>query len=417
MTVKHRMALRLALALAAVLALTCTYSLSTLLRQEAPHAAWAAPDDVTVSSEGVDIQGIVYGRVLINETVVMDKLARVGDESGYTRAQNAAKRLQNAVNAEVDPATIQAGKENRKNAVLIGPDVLIFVAAEDAAANQTTREALARLWAAQISNALYAASPTTQEPEPTADAVDISARRVVLGQTEVADVLINEVTVIKIRRGRGGRTAYQDASAIAERLRARVDEGYGPRDITAEHREGQAVVVAGEHVIATVDEYHADINNSTPIGLANTWADNIAGALSDAGVESTIEPPPPTGPEALHDDAWYEENYRDKWVPILSIPDGIRIGAARVNGASSDVRRVVAVAQLETPWEDFLEIDIYVPISTKTPGQFLDRVQGVGVTALADFDLTWEGRARPSKKGWSIFKRPKRKKSHPRFGW
>jgi len=108
-----------------------------------------------------------------------------------------------------------------------------------------------------------------------------------------------------------------------------------------------------------------------------------------------------------YDDRWYAEQYGDKWVPILSVPDGIRIGGARVNGPKHDLSRVQAVAQIETPWENTLEIDIYVPISTKGPSDFLNRVQGVGVTALADFDLTDDGKPRRSAKSYSIFDPPK----------
>jgi hypothetical protein len=107
-------------------------------------------------------------------------------------------------------------------------------------------------------------------------------------------------------------------------------------------------------------------------------------------------------------------------VPILSVPDGIRIGAARVNGPKDNLRLVQGVAQIETPWQDTLEIDIYVPISTKRPGKFLSRVQGVGVTALADFDLTDDGKPKQSEKKYSIFDQPQprgkgRTRPHPVF--
>ena len=423
MTGKHSMATRLLLAAAAAVALTCTLSLRTLWRQgNDARGAWAASAGVKVTAERLAVEGVVHGRVLVNEKVVMDKMAPVGQESGYQRAEAVAKQLQDAADRNVDPAIIKAAKDGLQDALYLGEAWLAAVTPEDATANETTTEALAKLWAAQIGNAFYAAGlggsrPTAERPPVPSGKVVITAQRVPLGTAEVADVLINGTAVIKIRRGQGNQTAYQVASTIVERLRKRVEEGYGPRDMRGEQRDGQAVVVAGEHVLATVDQYHAQVNNSTPIALARTWADNISGALSAAGVESSIRPQPPAGPEAARNDAWYAEHYRDKWVPILSIPDGIRIGAARVNGAVSDVKRVVAVAQLETPWEDFLEIDIYVPITTKTPGKFLDRVQGVGVTALADFNLTWEGKPSKGTKAWSIFKRPKRKADQPRFEW
>ncbi len=243
--------------------------------------------------------------------------------------------------------------------------------------------------------------------------VNVEAREVTVGAARVADVAINDAVVIKIRRGTADKSAYQVAAVIAGRLSSAVDRGYGPTDIVTGRHEGQWAVLAGNELIAVADAYHASVNNSTPRGLADTWAKNIRRQLLEAGVESRHAPAGPGG-GPLPDDAWYEEHYGDKWVPIVSIPDGIRIGAARTNGPKTDLRKVVAVGQFETPWEDFLEIDIYIPLSTRTPGKFLDRVQGVGVTALADFDLTWDDKPSRSKKGWSIFKRPKRKKSH---GW
>ena len=47
-----------------------------------------------------------------------------------------------------------------------------------------------------------------------------------------------------------------------------------------------------------------------------------------------------------------------------------------------------AVALLETHFKKVLEIDIYVPVTTKRPGRILDRVQGVGVVAVGKYKLT-----------------------------
>ena len=46
---------------------------------------------------------------------------------------------------------------------------------------------------------------------------------------------------------------------------------------------------------------------------------------------------------------------------------------------------VQAVAQLETNWKDHLDIDVFIPVSTKVPGKTIDRVKGCGVTGLGDF--------------------------------
>jgi hypothetical protein len=78
----------------------------------------------------------------------------------------------------------------------------------------------------------------------------------------------------------------------------------------------------------------------------------------------------------------------DKIVPILSVGRGIEIGAAQVRGPADRVHEVQAVAELEAKFKDFLVLAIYVPISTKIPGEHLSRVQGVGVYALAGVKLT-----------------------------
>ena len=72
--------------------------------------------------------------------------------------------------------------------------------------------------------------------------------------------------------------------------------------------------------------------------------------------------------------------------PVVPIT-GVKLGLARVNGPRSRVHLVQAVAQLETHWKRNLEIDVFIPISTKVPGEKLDWVKGCAVTGLADIKL------------------------------
>ena len=78
-----------------------------------------------------------------------------------------------------------------------------------------------------------------------------------------------------------------------------------------------------------------------------------------------------------------------KVVPILSIGDGGHIGAAQVAGPERLVEQVEAVAQLEGRFRAIggVRLRALVPISTKTPQRGLDRVEGVGVSAIVDFKL------------------------------
>ncbi|MFP4250784.1 MAG: hypothetical protein ACLFU7_14075, partial [Armatimonadota bacterium] len=91
-----------------------------------------------------------------------------------------------------------------------------------------------------------------------------------------------------------------------------------------------------------------------------------------------------TEPEATDTEPEVEEAYGSKIVPIVSVGDEPAIGGARVNGPESKLDDVVACTQLETSFQDFVEIDIYVPVRTRGG---LDRVQQVGVTGLGDLRL------------------------------
>ncbi|MHB9132238.1 MAG: hypothetical protein ACYDBB_14280 [Armatimonadota bacterium] len=76
-----------------------------------------------------------------------------------------------------------------------------------------------------------------------------------------------------------------------------------------------------------------------------------------------------------------------KVVPILSVGQGAYIGAAQVMGVPEDVKRVQAVAAVDGVLSK-ISGTLLVPISTKTAsGTSLNRVQGVGVSAVIDLRL------------------------------
>ena len=76
-----------------------------------------------------------------------------------------------------------------------------------------------------------------------------------------------------------------------------------------------------------------------------------------------------------------------KVVPIVSMGDGTRIGAAQVGGISKDsVDRTQAVAQLELSFQG-IRIRVLIPIDSLNPIQQFRRVQGIGVTAIIDVRL------------------------------
>ncbi len=77
-----------------------------------------------------------------------------------------------------------------------------------------------------------------------------------------------------------------------------------------------------------------------------------------------------------------------KVVPIVSVGEGLYIGAAQVAGPKGDaVESCKAVAQLEVSYQDKARAYILVPIDSENPVQRFRRVQGVGVTAVIDVQL------------------------------
>jgi hypothetical protein len=418
----HGLGLRLPLAALVVIALGSTFvAVSQFDSPEqlaigTPAVAGEAPV-IDVQAQKVTQAGQILGRVLVNGAPVFEYLANAGWYDGYERALIAAGNIRKVLSEGAASHHFHAGQVSGYEAVMADGEKIITIDPADAQYNSTPAVRLARTWADNLASAIAAAE---QKQVPAgAPEVSIEGERTEIGGNVVGDVVINGRLVIRIWQGIDGQGAFERAKAIAKRIRDNVKAGYGPDNLAAGEHQGRTAILMGDKLVAYVDPYHADLNSSTPDNLARVWALNIADALDAAGVESTRPPEPavnevvPAGPGAQpveqYDDNWYQENYGDKWVPILSIPDGIRIGAARVNGPKHDLRLVQAVAQIETPWQDTLEIDIYVPISTKKPGEFLSRVQGVGVTALADYDLTDDGKPKNNNKNYSIFDPPRGK--------
>ncbi len=218
----------------------------------------------------------------------------------------------------------------------------------------------------------YADDATTEEQAPT----------YTVGG-EGGEVSINGNVVLRLRVGAGGFTAEERALIIRQRLSDAVAAGVEPGQVHAGTVRGQPAVLAGDAIIITADAEHAKLNSTTAAELAQAWAVNVAGALGGEPGTPTLEVD--TG-EAKPQ--WQpSEPYKDKDVPIISIGRGIRVGMARVTGPTSQVNTVKAVAQLESRLQKFGDVEIYVPISTETPGKSLDRVNECAVVGLADLGL------------------------------
>lgn len=192
-------------------------------------------------------------------------------------------------------------------------------------------------------------------------------------------VLVRDREVAVLAVPAGGLSGWERALIVADRINRSIEAGMRPGDIRVRTTSGVRVIQHGSLTLVSVLPDDARLVGEQPVALANKWAANLRGALG-----GTAEGPPADD----DDDIWRPgEPYSDKFVPILSLLEGTRIGVARVNGPRSRVALTQAVAQFSIDFGNFLEIDIYVPISTRVPGRTIDRVQGVGVTGLGDLRL------------------------------
>lgn len=76
-----------------------------------------------------------------------------------------------------------------------------------------------------------------------------------------------------------------------------------------------------------------------------------------------------------------------KVVPIVSFGSGTRIGAAQVAGPDDAITRTKAVAQLDLSFQGKVGVNVLVPIDSENPLERFRRVQGVGVSAIIDYNL------------------------------
>jgi len=85
-----------------------------------------------------------------------------------------------------------------------------------------------------------------------------------------------------------------------------------------------------------------------------------------------------------------EVEEQTKVVPIVTVGSNTYAGAVQVSGPKEAVQKVEAVAQLEGDFQDgAFRIRALVPVNTKNPADFknIDRIEGVGVTALIDINI------------------------------
>lgn len=215
------------------------------------------------------------------------------------------------------------------------------------------------------------------------------AERQITDNEERGAIRVGEEVVLEIQTVAGGLTGYERALIVSKRLNDALAAGIKPNQIHSAQTAGMYVVQAGPTTLITVTNPEAERQKTTPAQLAALWAQSLARALGGEPGPAVVPTTTPGETETtpLETDWTPPEPYKDKLVPIISVLQGIKVGVARVNGPTSKVDQVQAVAQLETDFRKVLTINIYVPISTEVPGQKLARVQGVGLTGVADIRI------------------------------
>ena len=106
-----------------------------------------------------------------------------------------------------------------------------------------------------------------------------TARAAFADGREVGEVLIGRNVVLRMRTSAGGYTPYERAVKVAQRLDSALAGGVTAADIHISPWYDEAVVLAGNALLVTADARHAYLNNTTPLGLADDWATNLARAL------------------------------------------------------------------------------------------------------------------------------------------
>ena len=98
--------------------------------------------------------------------------------------------------------------------------------------------------------------------------------------TNANAVFLGGTPIFRVRVAGGGYTIEQRASRIQNRLNDILGEGpVTPSDITVSPIGAEAAVYVKGKLIFTADSATAKFNQSTPMALANNWADNLRNVL------------------------------------------------------------------------------------------------------------------------------------------
>lgn len=96
------------------------------------------------------------------------------------------------------------------------------------------------------------------------------------GPSTANAVFLGGTPIMRVRVAADGYSPAQRASQIQERLNNLLGMGSITADeITTQQVGADAVVMVKGHLLFTADSATAQFNSTTPIALANTWADHV----------------------------------------------------------------------------------------------------------------------------------------------
>ena len=356
----------------APLACALAFGLGVGLRHTMPVTPVLAYADQAMPSITVDRQAVSggeWGLVKIDGSTVIRLRTWAGQTSPYQRAQTVAGRLQTAVQDGAGSAQVRWETRDYEAVVLMGNDLVATADRGEADAQNMSPDQLAERWSNDVAEALRTYGDHWTRP------TIIAERRSADGQ-EYGMVRIGDTTGMEIRTWSGGYSPYERAQMVAQRINAELDRGLSPTSINSGRVQGEWAVTAGSTDLITANQEEASLRQLTPQRLADSWAYGLSQALYGVA--------PTSGGEG---ETWSpSERYDKKIVPILSILNGVRLGAAQVQGPYTAVHDTGAVGQAELSFQKIVKINVYVPIRTASLSS-LSRVQGVGVTGVADIGL------------------------------
>lgn len=237
-------------------------------------------------------------------------------------------------------------------------------------------------------------SPTTPPaatPTPTpATMPTASSRAMTENGRAIGEVLIGNQVALRLREAAGGYTPAQRAEIIATRVNTGIRQGYVWQDVRAGTMNGQAVLLMGDVLVATVSPGEGRAAGISPLNLAYRWQDTTRAAMRTAVASLPVGTTMPDGTTVMAVAGTTEAfpawtNPATKIVPILSVgTPGVSLGFAQVTGPSERTDQVRAVFQVDLTFQRVARIFAFVP-SDRLTG--VSRVQGVAVTALLQYGV------------------------------